>query len=123
MRVPVRWRDFDALGHLTHSVYLELIDESRMRFLVDLAGEYAAHYVVVRMEIEYLGEVTLADTYLDISHDVTRVGKTSVLLSERAAIDDRTVVHSETTIVLWDASTRTPKAAPEELRDAVGGAG
>lgn len=69
------WRDLDELGHLTAARYADLYQEACGDFVVEAWGDDTASYVVSRMTIDYLHEVTRADSPVRLLVRVARVGR------------------------------------------------
>ncbi len=83
VRLPLRFRDLDAFGHVYHAEYLTLLDEARtqwFRHALDLDEPGA--YVVARLEIDYLSSLVLEDEAVEVSFAVERVGTSSLTLVE-----------------------------------------
>ena len=83
VRLPLRFRDLDAFGHVYHAEYLTLLDEARtqwFRHALDLDEPGA--YVVARLEIDYLSSLVLDDEVVEVSFAVERVGTSSLTLVE-----------------------------------------
>ena len=56
VRVPIRWRDLDLLGHVNQSVYHELLEEGRGALFARLE-ENSFPFVLVHIELDYRTEV------------------------------------------------------------------
>ncbi|MGO4255924.1 acyl-CoA thioesterase [Marmoricola sp. RAF53] len=119
IRVSLRWRDLDALGHLYHATTVELLDEARCAWIAaHVAPEAGESHVVARLDITYLAEVTRVDRWLEVTTEVSRVGTTSLALTESVANPAGTVIaRCEATIVFWDPVKRVSRPLTEaELR-------
>ena len=73
VRVPIRWRDLDLLGHVNQSVYHELLEEGRGALFSRLA-EDAFPFVLVHVEVDYRNEVRRDHEWIEV---VTRVGRSA----------------------------------------------
>jgi acyl-CoA thioester hydrolase len=83
IRLPLRFRDVDAFGHVYHAEYLTLLDEARTRWFRDaVAFDDPGGYVVARIEIDYLSPLVLDDAEVLATFAVERVGASSVTLAE-----------------------------------------
>ena len=51
-QVSLRWRDVDALGHVSHAVFLTYLEEGRDAFYVQALGR-DPHYVVARATLTH----------------------------------------------------------------------
>lgn len=117
--IAMRWRDLDAFGHLYYGEYLVLIDEARVAMLAAALG-HATDFVVVRIELDYRGEVVLDDGPLAAFVQVERVGRTSVTLRELLSTKrGRIAVESRCVVVLWDAVARMGREVTDAERTAL----
>src|SRR4051812_33480297 len=63
IRVQLRWRDLDQLGHVNQSVYHEFLEQGRgavMMSVIELAGG-GFEFVVARVELDYRHEIRFED--------------------------------------------------------------
>ena len=116
-RVPVRWRDTDALGHVNHAVFLTYLEEGRDTFYAQITGGDPI-YVVVRLEIDLLAEVRHQDRQVTVQVEVERVGTTSLTTRERIrAAAGEVIAEARVITVRWDADLRKPIPFSESERD------
>ena len=112
--VAVRWRDLDHLGHVYHATILTMLDEARTEWLTTKIGvEKPDSYVLARIELDYRRPLLRSDDALAVEFVPSRVGTTSVTISERAfaGASGALIAEAKTTIVLWNR----PAAAPREI--------
>jgi acyl-CoA thioester hydrolase len=62
VRVQLRWRDMDMLGHLNESVYHELIEEGRIALIAEIMQRAGADvprggFVLAHVDLDYHAEV------------------------------------------------------------------
>nr|WP_296770808.1 acyl-CoA thioesterase [Rhodococcus sp. (in: high G+C Gram-positive bacteria)] len=120
-RIPLRWRDLDSQSHVFHGVHVALFDQARAAMLGDALGTADLEYVVVRLEIDYSAELTLADSPVGVNCSVAGLGNTSIVLVEKMHTATGALVAStRAVIVLWDVATRTPRALTLADRRALG---
>lgn len=120
--VPVRWRDLDHLGHVYHATILTMLDEARTAWLRSEIGvEQPDSYVLARIELDYRRPLLKEDDALAVEFIPSRVGNSSVTISEKAfaASSGALVAESRTTIVLWDQPTATPRPISASEREAL----
>lgn len=120
--IPIRWRDFDALGHVNTSVYFTFLEEGRDRWLQRVLGPTFGgnQYVVVRTEVDFQREIPLGTDYVLATHGVARVGRTSITIRERITDDaERAFAEATTVIVLWDPERRTARLVSDSERSAL----
>ncbi len=119
LRVPLRWRDMDMLGHLNQAVYHELLEEGRdglMRELCRPAGSSEDAWVVARVELDHRHEVRREDEVVDLVVRVERVGTKSVTLGHDVRLPDGTLAATGRTVLVgWDPAARAGRTiAPAE---------
>ena len=89
IRLPLRFRDVDAFGHVYHAEYLTLLDEARTRWFREaVALDEPGAYVVARIEIDYVSSLVLDDAEVVATFAVERVGRSSVTLAETLSAPD-----------------------------------
>lgn len=126
-RVPLRWSDLDALGHINNAVYLTLCEQGRTEAFEALlpagwAGEespvLAAASLTFRRPITHTGVAVVETTF-------TAPGRTSVRTRTRVSLEgDGGGVCAEVECVLvWiDVAAGRPVPIPPEIRAAAGAA-
>jgi acyl-CoA thioester hydrolase len=119
VRVPIRWRDLDVLGHVNQSVYHELLEEGRAGVLGRLE-EHAFPLVLVHIEIDYKAEVRKDHEWVEIVSRVGHVGKKSVRIDERIERSDGVVAtKGHSVLVAWDPAGRTSREITDREREAL----
>lgn len=107
-KIPVRWRDTDALGHVNHVVFLTYLEEARDAFYAEVLGADPI-YVVARLEIDMRAEVRHEDRQVIVAVSVERLGTTSLTTSETIRTLAGTVVaEARVVTVRWDLPNRQP---------------
>jgi acyl-CoA thioester hydrolase len=125
VRVQLRWRDMDMLGHLNQSVYHELLEEGRAALVTEIirrVGDHHPHgtYVLVHVDLDYHAEVRKDHGEVEIVVRVGRVGTTSLRLEHEIKLPDGTLAASgETVMVAWDPATRGKRALTDAERAAL----
>jgi acyl-CoA thioester hydrolase len=120
--VQVRWRDTDALGHVNHAVMLTYLEEGRDAFLTSRLGTLPM-YVIVRMELEFFGELRLDRRTVIAQTDEIKLGRTSFTLYERLVADGSDLARALVVCVRWNAEAREPLALSSHERSALEHAG
>jgi len=119
VRVQLRWRDMDMLGHLNQSVYHELLEEGRAALVTELArrvGEDQIHgaYVLAHVDLDYHTEVRKDHGEVEIIVRLAHVGTSSLRLEHQIRLPDGRVAASGTTVmVAWDPVTRGKRPLSE----------
>ena len=111
VRVQLRWRDMDMLGHLNQSVYHELLEEGRAGLITEIlrrTGDAVnGGYVVVHVDLDYRHEVRREHVEVEVVVTLKRVGRSSLELWHEVRLPDGTVAASGTTVlVAWDPVAR-----------------
>ena len=123
VRIPIRWRDVDAYGHVNNAVFLNYLEEARDRLVENLFGEHAWDFVIARVAIDYRSELKQNDREVAVSCRVTRFGSSSVQTAERVlAADGRLSAEAESVIVARDPETGRSRPLTDEERTILQGA-
>ena len=112
-RIPLRWTDTDALGHVYHGVHVALIDEARGQWLDGLREEGAPMWLhaVIRLELDYRAELRYEDEAAIVTCRGTGFGTRSVRTHEQVRTPSGTLVaESRSVVVAWEAETRAARA-------------
>ncbi len=117
----MRWSDLDAYGHVNHTAILAIAEQARIEWLdAELGGGRPWDHVLVRLEVDYRAEVSLADRRLTCSFCVLGMGRTSVRLKERIEGRAETpAAELATVIVAWNSGRHAPRALGAEEREAL----
>ena len=122
IRMAIRWRDIDALGHVNQSVYHELLEEGRGALfepLIEALGGF--DFVLARIELDYRREVRHSDRAVDVIHRVERVGRTSVtMVNEIRLLDGTLAAEGRSVLVAWDREARRSRAITDWEREQLG---
>lgn len=127
VRVQLRWRDIDLLGHLNQSVYHELIEEARIALIADVmarGGQELAPggFVLAHVDLDYHTEVRKDHGEVDIVVRVVRVGNSSVELEQEVKLPDgRLAASGKSVLVAWDLMARSKRPLSEGERSALAG--
>jgi acyl-CoA thioester hydrolase len=138
VRVPLRWSDVDAYGHVNNAAWLSILEEARIEaFWADpdrdgpatavLEGGpgAATHTVVAHQEIEYLLPLRYQRSAVLVHLWVARLGGASLDIcyevmagGDRGGSSDRVALRATTTLVLVDAVSGSPRRMTSAERDA-----
>ncbi len=110
-RIAVRWTDFDALGHVTHSVVFSYLDEARDDVLRRLVGDFDDWpNVVAHARADFRLELGRESRELLVRTRVLDVGRSSVRFAQEIlAPDGGVAVEAEAVLVSWDPDARRPR--------------
>ena len=119
MRVQLRWRDIDMLGHLNQSVYHELLEEGRAALMTEIirrVGDDRSHgsYVLAHVDLDHHAEVRKDHKEVDIVVRVAQVGTSSLRLEHEIKLPDGGLAASGSTVLVgWDPISRGKRALTE----------
>ena len=117
VRIPIRWRDVDAYGHVNNAVFLNYLEEARDRLVDSLFGDRAWDFVVARVAIDYRSELNQGDREAVVQCRVTGFGTSSVRTAEKVlAGDGRLSAEAESVVVARDPETGRSRPLTEEER-------
>ena len=124
VRIDVRWRDLDMLGHLNQAVYHEFLEEGRAELLTSLSGLSDLAFVLARVELDYRSEVRRDHGHVEVVVRPASVGTSSVVLDNDVVLPDGTVAASgRSVLVAWDPAARGKRPLTDGEREALVGAG
>lgn len=116
---PLRWHDIDALGHVNHTVYHELMEETRHQLLTALVGENSM-FVIVRVELDYKLEVRRTEEYVELTGRVESVGSKSVTIFQQIIKPDgRVAADGRAILVAFDMAERRAREITADERAAL----
>jgi acyl-CoA thioester hydrolase len=103
VRIPIRWRDVDAYGHVNNAVFLNYLEEARDRLVESLFGADAWDFVIARVAIDFRSELRQDDREVLVRCGVTGFGTSSVRTRELVhSSDGRLSAEAESVIVARD---------------------
>ena len=118
MTVATRFSDMDVLGHVNNAAAAVLLQEARTG-LNHQAGyselREGLRPVVASLTIEYAGEMHHPGP-VEIETGVLSLGRTSLVVGQRARQGGRVTLYAETVLVMTDGERPTP--IPDSLRAA-----
>ena len=122
VRIGVRWRDLDMLGHLNQAVYHELLEEGRAALFAQFAGLGDFAFVLARVELDYRSEVRRDHEHVEVVVRPAAVGRSSVTVEHEILLPDGTVAaQGRSVLVAWDPAARRSRALGDDERAALEG--
>jgi acyl-CoA thioester hydrolase len=121
-RIPIRWRDLDAYGHVNNAVYLNYLEEARDAWVEETLGRAGDtwDFVLARVAIDFRQELTQDDREVVVRCRLGSVGRSSVRTVEEIAKLDGTVsAVAESVIVPRDPATGRSRPLSDEERVAL----
>src|SRR6476620_1214505 len=124
VNVPLRWSDMDAYGHVNNVQFLRLLEDARVIGFEDWFGQdrsvLSEGILVARHEIEYLAPLLFRVPPIVVEMWATKIGGAGFDLAyevrDGLASDDTVYARAETTLVLYDFATSTPRRMAPDLR-------
>jgi len=117
-RVPLRFDDFDAAGHVNNARYATLFEEARIDFFRDVLDRELREVesVVAHLEIDFREPITFgADPTVRVT--VESVGETSLTLGYAVERGGKTAATGETVLVAYDFAAGEPRRVPDSWRE------
>lgn len=119
VRIGLRWRDMDMLGHLNQAVYHELLEEGRGALIAVTGADFA--FVLARVELDYLSEVRRDQGPVDVVSRVTELGRRKVVVAhELVCASGEVAARGTSVLVCWDPAARASRELTAEERRALG---
>jgi acyl-CoA thioester hydrolase len=101
--IDIRWRDYDAFGHVNNSVYLDYLEEVRDEWLELALGRHGSSwdFVLVRVAIDFRRELLVdRDKSVRVTCRLGHVGRSSVRTREEVrAADGELAAEAEAVLV------------------------
>lgn len=117
VRIPLRWGDMDAQGHLNNGVYIDYLQEARVDFLLTgtQAGMLGAGILVVAHQIEFVRPVVYSETPIEVELAVDSVGAAKLVLHYEIRDAGQVCARARTTLAPYDlAAGRLRRLTPDE---------
>ena len=119
-RIPIRWGDMDAMGHVNNTVYFRYMEQARIGWfdaLVPAAEAWKRTGIVIvnascnfRRPINYPGTV-------EVKVFVGAPGGSSVPTFYELSIDNQVYADGAATVVFIDMQQQKPVRIPQAIRD------
>ena len=129
VNVPLRWSDMDAYGHVNNVQFLRLLEDARVIGFEEWFGQdrsvLSEGILVARHEIEYLAPLLFRVPPIVVEMWATKIGGAGFDLayevrdgrpSAEGGEGDVVYARAETTLVLYDFATSTPRRMDDSLR-------
>ena len=119
--VEIRWRDVDAYQHVNNAVYATYLEECRDEWVDRVLGDAgdAWDYVLARVAIDFRRELRLDDAAVVVTCRLTRIGNSSVTISEQIrARDGELAAEAEAVLVARDRESGRSRLLTEVERAA-----
>src|SRR5688572_30395862 len=122
IRVEVRFRDLDAMGHVNNAVYLTYFEMARAAYYRRLTGKRLNaleefDFILAEVTCSFRSSAYFGET-LVVSLGVTEVGTRSFVFEYEVTEEDsnRLVATGRSVQVMYDYTAKKTKPIPPELR-------
>ncbi len=120
MPAQLRWSDVDQFGHVNNSVYFQLFDMCKTKYVLEVVGQDALKHtaiVVASIKADFLAPIFYPDEIV-IQSKVTHMGNKSFVIRQRAVNIRTQEVKCEgyTTMVTYDMDRNCSIPIPADFR-------
>jgi acyl-CoA thioester hydrolase len=121
-RIPIRWGDMDAMGHLNNTVYFRFMEQARIGWFDSLLprGEAwnAAGIVIANASCNFKRPINYPGT-VEVRLSVGAPGGSSVPTFYELLVDEEIHADGEATVVFIDMQRQKPIRIPQNIREAL----
>jgi len=120
-RIPIRWGDMDAMGHVNNTVYFRYMEQARIRWFDRLVPEEDAWrstgIVIANASCNYRRAITYPGT-VEVRLFVGAPGGASVPTTYELRVDDDPQPYADgaAVVVFIDMKTQKSRRIPEGIR-------
>jgi len=118
IRVPVRWGDMDALGHVNHTSYFRYMEEARIAWMNDVlarTGPFPGEgHFIVNASCTFHLAITFPAT-VEVAMYLGEPGRSSIDSHYDMTIDGRKYAEGAAKIVWVDYDTQRSAPLPDRL--------
>ena len=121
-RIPIRWRDMDAYGHVNNAVYLTYLEQARDAWVHGLLGSVADtwDFVLAHVGIDYRSELRQDDGEVIVRCGLASFGRSSIRTREEIRKTDGSLAaEAESVIVPRDPQAGSSRPLAEKERSAL----
>lgn len=120
VKIPVRFRDLDPMGHVNNAVYFTYMEVARTQYWQELHHDYSydvLDFVVGRAECDYVSAAMLRET-IRVEVWLSRIGNSSFVLDYELHDEgtERLCARGRTVQVMLDGKTGRPRPIEPDLR-------
>ncbi len=110
-RIPQRWVDLDAQGHVNNALVADYLQEARVDWLLSGANAHllGSATMVVSHQVEYLGPLGFGVSPVEVALEVGNVGAARFALGYSVRQDGRELARAHSTLCLYDYAAARPR--------------
>jgi acyl-CoA thioester hydrolase len=121
-RIPIRWGDMDAMGHVNNTVYFRFMEQARIGWFDALLprGEAwsATGIVIANASCNFKRPLNYPGT-VEVRLSVGSPGGSSVPTFYELLVDEEIHADGEATVVFIDMEKQKPIRIPQNIREAL----
>ncbi|MSQ49501.1 MAG: acyl-CoA thioesterase [Betaproteobacteria bacterium] len=120
-RIPIRWGDMDAMGHVNNTLYFRYMEQARISWFDALVPEdeawHATGIVIANASCSYLRPITYPGT-VEVRLQIGPLGGSSVptYYEMRVDADPKPYAEGAAVVVFIGMKTQKPVRIPEGIR-------
>ena len=120
MPAQLRWSDVDQFGHVNNSVYFQLFDMCKTKYVLEVVGQDTLKQVaivVASIKADFLAPIYYPDEIV-IQSKITHMGNKSFIIRQRAVNIRTKEIKCEgyTTMVTYDMTNNCSIPLPDDFR-------
>jgi acyl-CoA thioester hydrolase len=121
-RIPIRWGDMDAMGHVNNTVYFRFMEQARISWFAALVPEREAWkstgIVIVNASCNYMRPITYPGT-VEVKLYVGEPGGSSAPTFYELRVDDDPLPYADgaAVVVFVDMQAQKPVRIPAGIRE------
>lgn len=120
MPAQLRWSDVDQFGHVNNSVYFQLFDMCKTKYVLEVVGQDTLKQVaivVASIKADFLAPIYYPDEIV-IQSKITHMGNKSFIIRQRAVNIRTKEIKCEgyTTMVTYDMTNNCSIPIPDDFR-------
>ena len=119
-RIPIRWGDMDAMGHVNNIVYFRYMEQARISWFEALLPRREAAWkstgiVIVNASCNFTRAITYPGT-VEVKVFVAKPGRSSVATYYELFIESEMYADGAAVVVFIDMHTQKPVRIPDDIR-------
>ena len=119
-RIPIRWADMDAMGHVNNVTYFRYMEQARISWFENLLPRRDAAWkstgiVIVNASCNFKRAITYPGT-VEVKVYTGAPGGSSIPTSYELLVDEAIYADGAAIVVFIDMQTQKAKRIPEEIR-------
>lgn len=122
INLALRWSDQDLLGHVNNAKIMTLVEEARVRSVVQLQQDSRWNgpldMVLRTSQTDFLRPVMYTGD-VKVNVWISRIGNTSFVMQHELVQDDAVCVTVEAVVVMFDNTKQVPMVIPDHIRSAL----